>query len=49
MMNFTHHSGSPLNIPKRDGVKRRVVKMGEETIEELHEMFSVVSHLVFFG
>jgi len=41
MMNFTHHGGGPLNIPKRDGIKRRVMKMGEETIEGLREMFSV--------
>lgn len=41
MMNFTHHSGGPLNILKRDGIKQCVVKMGKKTIEGLREMFSV--------
>ena len=40
-MNFTHHTGHPLKIPKRDAIKRRVIKMGEETIEGVHEMFLV--------
>jgi len=40
MMKFTHRSG-PLNIPKRDGIKRRVMKMGDETIEGVCEMFKV--------
>lgn len=43
MMNYTHRSGAPLKIPKRDGIKRRVMKMGEETIEGIREMFTVRS------
>ncbi|KAH9160626.1 hypothetical protein EDB89DRAFT_871052 [Lactarius sanguifluus] len=41
MMNATHRaaSGGPLKIPKREGIKRRVMKMGEETIEGVREMF----------
>ena len=41
MMNFTHRSGGPLKIPKREGIKRRVMKMGEETIEGVRNMFTV--------
>jgi hypothetical protein len=41
LMNFTHHTGGPLKIPQRDAIKRRVIKMGEETIEGVREMFSV--------
>jgi hypothetical protein len=41
MMNVTHHAGGPLKMPKREGIKRRVMKMGEETIEGVREMFSV--------
>jgi hypothetical protein len=41
MMNFIHRSGGPLKILKREGIKRRVMKMGEETIEGVHEMFTV--------
>jgi hypothetical protein len=47
MMNFTHRPGGPLKIPKREGIKRRVMKMGEETIEAVREMFMVRSHLSF--
>ena len=41
MLNFTHRSGGPLKIPKREGIKRRVMKMGEETIEGVCDMFKV--------
>jgi hypothetical protein len=43
MMNATRHAatGGPLKIPKREAIKRCVMKMGEETIEGVHEMFSV--------
>jgi hypothetical protein len=41
MMNYTHHSGTSLKIPKRDGIKRRLMKMGDDTVEDVHNMFSV--------
>jgi hypothetical protein len=44
MMNFTHHSGASLKILKHDGIRHRVMKMGDETIEGLGEMFAVCSH-----
>jgi hypothetical protein len=47
MMNTTHRSGGPLKIPKREGIKRRVMKMGEETITGVCEMFTVRSCLSF--
>ena len=47
MLQYTHRSGGPLKIPKRDGIKRRVMKMGEETIRGVCEMFMVRSHLCF--
>ena len=30
MMNYTHHTGTPLKIPKRNGIKRRLMKMGDD-------------------
>lgn len=45
MMNVTHSTGGPLKIPKREGIKRRVMKMGSETIEGVREMFSVSLYL----
>jgi len=41
MMNYTHHAGTSLKIPKRDGIKQRLMKMGSETIEDIRKMFSV--------
>jgi hypothetical protein len=40
-MNYVHRTGTPLKIPRRHTVKQRVMKMGEETIGGIHEMFSV--------
>ena len=45
MLNYTHHAGTSLKIPKRDGIKRRLMKMGDDTIEDVHKMFSVRSFL----
>jgi len=39
-MNFTHHSGGLLKIPKHDSIKHQVMKMGEETIEGVCEIFT---------
>ena len=41
LMEYTHRSGDSLKMFKRDAVKRRVMKMGDETIEGTHETFSV--------
>ena len=41
MMNFTHHTGGQLKIPGRNAIKRRVMKMGEDTIEGVREMLLV--------
>ena len=41
MMNAARHTYSPLKIPKREAIKWCVMKMGEETIEGVREMFSV--------
>jgi hypothetical protein len=48
MMNHTHHSGTPLTIPKRDGIRRRLMKMGDDTIEDVRKMFSVRYYLCSF-
>lgn len=45
MMGVAHHAGGPFKIPKRDAIRRRVMKMGEETIESVREMFQVYSVL----
>jgi hypothetical protein len=44
MMNYLHHSQNPqatLNLPDRKGIRRRVMKLGEETIAETRDMFKV--------
>jgi hypothetical protein len=41
MMNLTRHNGSSLDIPGRNGIKRRLMKMGNDTIEDVRNMFSV--------
>ena len=46
MMNYTHQSGSPLKIPQCNTIKQRVMKMGEDTIEGVCEMFLVCYSLL---
>ncbi len=45
MMNYTYHTGTLLNIPGRNGIKRRLMKMGDNTIDGVCKMFSVHSFL----
>jgi hypothetical protein len=41
MMKYTRHTGTSLKIPKRDGIKRRLMKMGDDTIQDVRRMFLV--------
>lgn len=41
LMEYIHRSGDSFKMPKRDAMKRRVMKLGDETIVEICEMFSV--------
>jgi len=42
MMNYTHRTaGTSLKIPKRDGIKRRLMKMGNDMVEDVRTMFLV--------
>jgi len=41
MMNYTHHTGAPLKIPGCNGIKRHLMKMGNDTIEDIRNIFSV--------
>jgi hypothetical protein len=34
-------SSSKFTIPKKDGVQRRVMKLGDETVQEVKELFAV--------
>jgi hypothetical protein len=45
MMNYTHHTGTSLKIPQRNGIKRRLMQMGNDTIGDVRNMFLVRSHL----
>jgi hypothetical protein len=41
IMNYMHHNGTSLNIPGHNSIKRRLMKMGNETVENVRKMFSV--------
>jgi hypothetical protein len=47
MMNVTHSTSGPLKIPKCEGIKWCMMKMGKETIEGVCEMFLVSLYLDF--
>jgi hypothetical protein len=38
---MSYGKNSKFTIPKRDGVRRRVMKLGDETVEQLKAMFAV--------
>ena len=48
MMNYTHHSGTTLRIPERDGIKWRLMKMGDDTINSVRKMFSVRTYIPYY-
>ncbi|KAF5345060.1 hypothetical protein D9758_010453 [Tetrapyrgos nigripes] len=39
LLQYVHHSGGKLHIPKKDAIQRRVLKLGEATIEEIRDIF----------
>jgi len=41
LMEYTSHRAQPLNLPGRNGIKRRVVDMGDDGINETKIMFAV--------
>ena len=41
LMTYARHPASSVNLPSREGIRRRVMKMGEDTIDGIHEMFAV--------
>ena len=38
---YAHHPSPSLKIPHRDAVKRRILKMGEDTVAATRQMFKV--------
>jgi hypothetical protein len=43
MIQYAHHSKTKLDLPDRQGIRRRVMRMGEATVEGTREMFKVGS------
>ena len=41
MMNYMHHTGTPLKILKCNSIKQCLMKMGNDTIEDICNMFLV--------
>ncbi|KAF5374248.1 hypothetical protein D9758_004531 [Tetrapyrgos nigripes] len=42
LMQYVHHSGGALHIPKKDAVCCKVLKLGKKTMKEMKEMFLVL-------
>ena len=41
IMNYMHYTGASVKIPKCNGIKLHLIKMGDQTIEDVHKMFLV--------
>jgi hypothetical protein len=47
MLTYAHHPSPTLKIPHRDAIRRRIMKMGEDSVELIKEMFAV-SYCIYF-
>jgi hypothetical protein len=48
LMTYARHPASSVNLPSREGIRRRVMKMGEDTIDGICEMFTIGDmHILF--
>lgn len=45
MLRYTHHPAPELKIPHRDAIRRRIMKMGEDSVEATKEMFAVSNNM----
>lgn len=43
LLQFTHNGGKKLSIPNRNTVRRRVIKMGQESANATKKFFQVCS------
>ncbi|KAF5320031.1 hypothetical protein D9758_017720 [Tetrapyrgos nigripes] len=43
LLQYVHHSGGKLHIPKQDVIRRRIIKLGESIIEEICDIFSKIT------
>jgi hypothetical protein len=41
MLQYAYQSPTNFKLPSRDGIRRRVMKLGEETVEGTRAMFKV--------
>jgi hypothetical protein len=48
LITYAHHPVPTIKLPRRDGIRRRVTKMGEDTIEGIKNMFAVCYVVVNF-
>ena len=46
---YARHPASSVKLPSREGVRRHVVKMGDDTVEGIREMFSVYDLIICFS
>jgi hypothetical protein len=41
MMKYGQHAVPNFTLPKREGIQRRVMKLGEKTINDIMEIFAI--------
>jgi hypothetical protein len=41
LITYVHHPATSIKLPGRDGIRRRVMKLGEDTMDGIREMFAV--------
>ena len=41
MLTYAHHPTPNLKIPHRDAIRRRIMKMGEDSVQSTKDMFAM--------
>jgi hypothetical protein len=41
LISYAHHPAPSAKLPSRDGICCRIMKMGEDTVDEIRDMFAV--------
>jgi hypothetical protein len=45
LVTYVHHPAPELKIPHRDAMRRRIMKLGEDTIQSTKQMFAVCTDI----
>ena len=48
LITYIHHPAPELTIPRRDAMRKRIMKLGEDTIRSTKKMFAVHTDILLY-